>query len=275
MLREKRLLITGVVNPDSIAFAIAERAQLLGAEVALSAPPRDLERATETARTLPRPADVIEADLTDPAALAGLTETLASRFGRVDGAVHAVAFAPRDALSGAMADADPAGIELAFRTSAVSLSGLARATAPLFPADGGSLVGLTFHSEGAWPFYNWMGVCKSALESVGRYLARDLGPSRSRVNIVAAGPLRTRAASGIPDFERLVQAWEAQSALPWDPQDAGPVADAICFLLSDLARGITAEVLHVDGGYHAMAMPLREPAMRTQAAADADTAAAG
>lgn len=267
-LRDKRLLITGVATTDSIAFAVAERALLGGAHVTLSAPSRDFERCHEVASYLPGRAHVVKADLTDDADLAELAEHLRSAYGTVDGALHAVAFAPRETLDGSMIGPDAARIETAFRTSTWSFAGLARAVAPLFPAGGGSLVGLTFHSEGAWPTYNWMGVCKAGLEATGRYLARDLGAQGARANMVAAGPLNTRAASGIPGFQHLIDAWERGSALPWDPNDAGPVADAVCFLLSDLSRAVTGEVLHVDGGYHAMAGPLRGAEAAAPAGAD-------
>ncbi len=252
-LRDKRLLITGVATPDSIAFAVAERALLGGAHVTLTAPPRDLERCRAVAALLPRDgAHVVCADLTDDEDVDALSEHLRCAYGTLDGALHAVAFAPREVLYGPFTAAGAERIELAFRTSTWSLAALARAVAPLFPVGGGSLVGLTFHSEGAWPTYNWMGVCKSALEATNRYLARDLGATGSRANLVAAGPLLTRAASGIPGFDLLLKAWEEQAPLAWDPRDAGPVADAVLFLLSDLARAITGEVLHVDGGFHAM-----------------------
>jgi enoyl-[acyl-carrier protein] reductase I len=239
-LRDKRLLITGVATPDSIAYAVAERALLGGAHVTLTAPPRDIERCRELAELLPRASHVVQADLTRDEDIARLREHLRCAYGKVDGALHAVAFAPRAALEGPLTEASAEGIELAFRTSTWSLAALAQAVAPLFPARGGSLVGLTFHSDGAWSTYNWMGVCKAALEAANRYLARDLGATGSRTNLIAAGPLHTRAASGIPGFDSLLEAWERQAPLPWDAFDPGPVADAACFLLGDQARGITA-----------------------------------
>ena len=253
MLRDKRLLITGVATTDSIAYAVAERALLMGAHVTLAAPPRDFERCREVADLLPRGAHAVCADLTKDEDLDRLRGHLSCAYGTVDGALHAAAFAPAAAAGGARGAAGQEAIELAFRTRTWSLAGHARAVAPLFPAGGGSLVGLTFHSDGAWPTYNWMGVCKAALEATNRYLARDLGASGGRANLVAAGPLHTRAAGGIPGFDLLLDAWAERAALTWDAHDAGPVADAVTFLLSDLARAITGEVLHVDGGFHAMA----------------------
>ncbi|MGE5409232.1 MAG: enoyl-ACP reductase FabI [Syntrophothermus sp.] len=253
MLAEKRILVTGVVNVESIAFAVAARAQELGAEVMLSAMPRDLERAGEAARALPRAAEVIALDATREEDFAAAEACVRDRWGGLDGALHAIAFAPRDALAGDFLAADPATVELAFRTSAVSYASLARLLAALAPDDGGSLVGLDFDASRAWPVYNWMGVCKAALESVNRYLARDLGPRSIRANLIAAGPLQTRAASGIPEFELLLESWRRQAPMRWDPRDAAPVADTACFLLSDGARATTGEIVHVDAGHHAMA----------------------
>ena len=256
LLADKRLLITGVATEDSIAFATARQAGLMGAQVVLTAFPRDVERVRQLVSDTGVPLEVFPLDLTRRPEVDELTDILRSRFGAFDGALHAVAFAPRDALDGPFMDADPDGIELAFRTSAWSLSNLARLVVALAPTGGASLVGLDFDSNGgAWPVYNWMGVCKAALSSTARYLARDLGPQNIRVNLVAAGPLLTRAARGIPRFEALLDAWATTSPLHWSDSDPAPVADSICFLFSDLARAITGEVLHVDGGYHAMAGP--------------------
>jgi enoyl ACP reductase len=256
MLEGKRFVITGVVNTDSIAYAVARQALRLGAEVLLGAFPRDLHLATEAAATLDGPPSVIDLDVTNAEHLDRMVETVRSEWGHLDGALHAVAFAPRDTLSGPLGDARPENINLAFQTSTVSLVGLTNAVAALAPTSGASVVALDFDPSRAWPVYNWMGVCKSALESVGRYLARDLGPRHIRINMVAAGPLHTRAAGGIPGFEALLDAWQHQAPIPWDAHDPEPVADAVCFLLSDFARAITGEVLHVDGGHHAMAAPL-------------------
>jgi enoyl-[acyl-carrier protein] reductase I len=256
LLTGKRLLITGVATEDSIALATARRAGAMGAEVVLTAFPRDVESVRQLVRDTGATFEVFPLDLTERFEVDELTERLRSRFGHFDGALHAVAFAPRDALDGPFMDADPEGIELAFRTSAWSLSNLARLVVALAPAGGASLVGLDFDANGgAWPVYNWMGVCKAALGSTARYLARDLGPRGIRVNLVAAGPLLTRAARGIPRFDALLDAWATTSPLTWSDRDPDPVADAICFLLSDLARVVTGEILHADGGYHAMASP--------------------
>ncbi len=257
MLENKRLLISGVVNRESIAYAVAERAQSAGAEIALTTLSRDRELTEAAMEGLRHRPALYDLDATDGSRHDELADELAERWGSLDGILHAAAFAPRSALNGEFTEADPDDVNLAFQTSAFSLAHSARMLRRLAPASGASLVGLDFDAARAWPVYNWMGVCKAALEAATRYLARDLGARMIRANLVAAGPLRTRAASGIGDFDRLLSAWETTSPLPWDPTDPGPVADAACFLLSDLARAITGQVLHVDGGYSAMAAPLR------------------
>lgn len=256
ILTGKRLLITGVVNTDSIAFAAAAAAVEAGAEVVLSSLGRDIERAREAADQLPGGLAVLEADLTDPRELSEMGSALERRWGHLDGALHAVAFAPREALAGDFFAAGADAVERAFRASAYSYAALAGLVRDLAPEHGASVVGLDFDAAGAWPVYNWMGVCKAGLEAVSRYVARDLGPRRIRSNLVAAGPIHTRAASGIPDFETLTAAWEQRAPIAWDPKDSAPVADTVCYLLSDLSRMVTGEIVHVDGGYHAMAGPL-------------------
>ena len=256
ILAGKRILVTGVVTTDSIAFATASAALANGAEIVLSSLGRDLERAREAAEQLPGAPDVLEADLTESADVAALAAAIRERWGNLDGALHAVAFAPREALAGDFLAAGAEAVERAFRASTFSYAALAGVVRDLAPDQGASVVGLDFDAAGAWPVYNWMGVCKAGLEAVNRYVARDLGPRRIRSNLVAAGPIHTRAAGGIPDFETLTSAWEDRAPIPWDPKDSGPVADTACYLLSDLSRMVTGEILHVDGGYHAMAAPL-------------------
>ena len=258
LLADKRLLITGVITRDSIAFHAAERAQREGATVLLTSFGR-VRRLTERAASkLPEAVDVLELDVNREEDLEKLTDTLRERWGGVDGVLHAIAFAPEDALGGRFMTAPASSAAEAFKTSAFSLKALAAALEPLM-GEGGSIVGMDFDASVAWPIYDWMGVAKAALESVSRYLARDLGAKGVRVNLVSAGPLGTVAARGIPGFERLAALWQAQAPLGWDIADATPVADAICFLLSDKARRITGEILHVDGGFHAMGAPLELP----------------
>jgi meromycolic acid enoyl-[acyl-carrier-protein] reductase len=245
ILEGARVLVTGVAREDSIALAVADRVQREGGAVVLAAFPRDLDDAIAAARSLPAPAvEVVGVDVTDAKDLGLLEDVLRGTFGYVDAALHAVAFAPAVALGGVL-DVPSHAVELAFRTSTHSYAALGALLGRLAPPTGGaSLVGLDFESSQAWPTYNWMAPVKAALRSLNQYLARDLGPRGVRSNLVAAGPLLTRAAGGIPDFDQL---------LPWDARDPAPVADAVAFLFSRYARAITGEVLHVDGGVHAVA----------------------
>ena len=259
LLTGKRLLVTGVLTRGSIAFEVARQAQEDGAEIVLSGFGRGLRLTERAAKHLPDPPDVLELDVNEPDDLARVAAELGSRWGGLDGVLHAIAFAPADALGGGFLDTPASSAIVAFQTSAFSLKALAAALAPLLQAGegGGSVVGLDFDASVAWPVYDWMGVAKAALESVSRYLARDLGPRGVRVNLVSAGPIETIAAGGIPGFDELASLWRAGAPLGWDTRDAAPIAAAVCFLLSDHARAITGEILHVDGGFHAMGAPLQ------------------
>ncbi|HJV04473.1 MAG TPA: enoyl-ACP reductase FabI, partial [Actinomycetota bacterium] len=260
LLEKKKLLITGVLTPQSIAFAVARIAQEEGAEIVLTGFGRGRTLTERSARRLPEPPDVLELDATSPEQTAAVASELEERWGRLDGILHAIAFAPEDALGGRFLSTGWESVATAVRTSAYSLKELVVAHLPLFrAAGGGSVVSLDFDASVAWPAYDWMGVSKAALESITRYLARDVGRDGVRVNAVAAGPLRTMAAKGIPGFDRFIDVWERRAPLGWNPQDPGPVADAAAFLLSDRSRGISGEILHVDGGYHAMGTDLEPP----------------
>jgi enoyl ACP reductase len=257
MLAGKRLLITGVVTKDSIAFEVARQAQEAGAEVLLTGFGR-ARRMTERAATrLPEPPEVLELDVTSAADLDRVANDVGERWGSLDGVLHAIAFAPPDALGGGFLSAPTSSALTAFETSAVSLRCLTVALLPLLERaeDGGSVVGLDFDASVAWPVYDWMGVAKAGLEAVSRYLARDLGPRGVRVNLVSAGPIETLAAGGIPGFDRLAESWRTTAPLGWDTSDPAPVASTVCYLLSALSRGVTGEIIHVDGGYHAMGAP--------------------
>jgi enoyl ACP reductase len=258
MLEGKRLLITGVITRDSIAFEVARQAQEAGAEVVLTGFGRAKRMTERAARQLPEPVDVLELDVNNPDDLAAMATDLGERWDALDGVLHAIAFAPADALGGGFLDAPVASALTAFETSAMSLRALTVALLPLLEKaeDGGSVVGLDFDGSVAWPVYDWMGVAKAGLEAVSRYLARDLGPRGVRVNLVSAGPIETLAAGGIPGFERLAENWGATAPLGWDVADPGPVAGTVCYLLSGLSRGVTGEIIHVDGGYHAMGASL-------------------
>jgi len=261
----KRLLVTGVATKDSIAYAAAEQAQLAGAEVLLTSFGRMRSLTERAAKRLPNPPEVLELDINSEADLETLRDDLEQRWGGLDGVLHAIAFAPEDALGGNFLKTPAESAKIAFETSAFSLKALAATLLPLFEGGeepGGSVVGLDFDASVAWPLYDWMGVSKAALEAVSRYLARDLGPYGVRVNLVSAGPLETVAARGIPGFHKLADGWDEQAPLGWDTGDPTPVAHAICFLLSDWSRGITGEIIHVDGGFHAMGTPLEGTARR-------------
>jgi enoyl-[acyl-carrier protein] reductase I len=259
MLAGKRLLITGVLTRGSIAFEVARQAQEFGAEIVLSGFGRGMRLTERSARALATPVDVLELDVNNPDDLSALAAEVSRRWGALDGVLHAIAFAPEDALGGGFLDTPAQSAITAFQTSAFSFKALAAALADALAAaeGGGAVVGLDFDASVAWPVYDWMGVAKAALEGVSRYLARDLGPRGIRVNLVSAGPIETIAAGAIPGFDDLASLWRAGAPLGWDTRDTAPVAAAVCFLLSDHARAITGEIVHVDGGFHAMGAPLR------------------
>ncbi len=254
MLSGKRLLITGVLTDGSIAWHTARVAQEHGAEVVLTGFGRGLSLTRRSAKRLPTEVDVLELDITDASHMQAIVEELDARWGGIDGALHAIAFAPNDALGGSFLDtpADSAGT--AFLTSAFSYKTLAVGLLPLMrSAGGGSLVALDFDNSQAWPAYDWMGVSKSALQSVNRYLARYLGRDNVRSNLVSAGPLGTVAAKSIPGFDQFENLWQVRAPLGWEPRDPEPVAKMACVLFSDLAPATTGEIVHVDGGFHAVA----------------------
>jgi enoyl-[acyl-carrier protein] reductase I len=257
LLDGRRLLITGVLTEGSIAYAVAQRAQEEGAQIVLTGFGRGMRITQRIANRLPQAPDVLELDVNDPAHVEAVAQDLQERWGGLDGVLHAIAFAPGDALGGDFLGTPVESAEMAFRTSAYSLKALAAGLLPLLEqGEHPSLVGLDFDATVAWPAYDWMGVAKAALESVNRYLARDLGPRGVRCNLVAAGPVKTMAAKSIPGFDLLAGAWDRQAPLAWDTTDAGPVADACLWLLSGLARGVTGEIVHVDGGFHALGAPV-------------------
>jgi meromycolic acid enoyl-[acyl-carrier-protein] reductase len=241
-----------VLTPQSIAFEVARVAQEQGAEIVLTSFGKAMGLTEKSARRLPATPDVLELDANDPDHIERVAAELASRWGTLDGFLHAIAFAPADALGGAFLQTPWESARTAFQTSAYSLKALAAGFLGLMREAGGSIVSLDFDASVAWPIYDWMGVSKAALESITRYLARDLGAFGIRVNCVSAGPLRTIAAKGIPGFDVLASAWGKRAPLNWDIKDPEPVARTVAFLLSDWSRGITAEIVHVDGGYHAM-----------------------
>ncbi len=256
LLDGKRLLITGVLTPQSIAFEVARVCQEQGAELVLTSFGKAMGLTEKSARRLPQTPPVFELDVNQPSHIERLHDELASRWGSLDGFLHAIAFAPPDALGGNFLDTPFESAVTAFQTSAYSLKALSVGLLPLMKADGGAVVSLDFDATVAWPVYDWMGVSKAALEAITRYLARDLGAHGVRVNCVSAGPLRTMAAKGVPGFDILADGWGRRAPLGWDIHDPGPVARTVAFLLSDWSRGITGEIVHVDGGYHAMGADL-------------------
>jgi len=257
LLEGKRLLVTGVLTPQSIAFAAAQVAQEQGAEIVLTGFGKGMGLTEKTARRLPTPTDVLEMDVNRPRQIESVASELSRRWGRLDGFLHAIAFAPQEVIGGNFMSAPWEGVATAVRTSAYSLKALAEGMLPLMKDAGGGIVAVDFDGQRAWPIYDWMGVSKAALEAVTRYLARDLGEHRIWVNCVSSGPLRTIAAKGISGFEAIADHWAKQAPLGWDTSDAMPVARTLAFLLSDWASGISGEVIHVDGGFHAMGAPIR------------------
>jgi enoyl ACP reductase len=251
LLDGKRLLITGVITDASIAFSIARLAQQEGATVVLTGFGR-LSLVERVAKRLPGPPPLVELDVADSEHLETLADRVREHVDGIDGVVHAIGFAPASCLGGGFLDAPWDDVATAIRVSAYSLKSLAVATLPLFPETGGSIVGLDFDARVAWPAYDWMGVAKAGLESTSRYLARELGSKHIRVNLVAAGPIRTMAAKSIPGFARFEDAWNGRAPLGWDNTDAEPVARSTLALLSDWFPATTGELIHVDGGFHAM-----------------------
>lgn len=252
LLEGKHVLVTGVLTAESLAYSVASLAQAEGAELVLTGAGRGLSLTRRTARKLGEPVDVLELDVTADRQLEAVAEELRSRWGRLDGLLHAVGFAPPDCLGGDILRASWPDVSNALEVSSYSLKALVGGLLPLLKAGRGSVVGLDFDATVAWPAYDWMGVAKAALESLSRYLARDLGPAGVRVNLVAAGPVRTMAAKSIPGFGEFEDAWASRAPLGWDVHDASAVARACVALLSDWFPMTTGEIVHVDGGYHAM-----------------------
>ena len=247
----KRLLVTGVITDASIAYAAARVAQEQGASVVLTGFGR-MSLVERVAKKLPEPAPVVELDVTDTAQLDSLAERVRAEAGvdGLDGVLHSIGFAPQTALGGNFLDTAWEDVATAVQVSTYSLKSLAVAALPML-SGGGSVVGLTFDAKFAWPAYDWMGVAKAGLESAARYLARDLGPRGVRVNLVAAGPLRTMAAKSIPGFSQFEDVWSARAPLGWDLTDTEPTARACVALMSDWFPATTGEIVHVDGGFHA------------------------
>jgi enoyl-[acyl-carrier protein] reductase I len=257
LLKDKKVLVTGVLDRKSIAYFIAREIQAAGAEIVLTSFGRVMNITEMTARKMDPVPEIFELDVTKSSDFDAVQEALQSKWGRLDGVVHSIANAPADALGGNFLNTPWESASAAYRISAFSLKELTVGMLPLMKESGGSVVTLDFdNAVHAWPSYDWMGVSKAALVSVVRYLARDLGRHKIRVNAVSAGPLRTLAAKGVPGFDQVEEFWPKQAPLGWDTTDPRPVARAVCALLSDYMDATTGEVVHVDGGYHAMGAQL-------------------
>ena len=251
LLAGKNIVITGVLTDASLAFGVAKLAQEQGANVVLTGAGRALSLTERVARKLPAPAPVFELDVTVPEHLESVRNSVSEIWDHVDGVLHAIGFAPAVCLGDDFMAATWDDVSIAMNISAYSLKTLADAFVPLMTT-GGSFVGLDFDNTVAWPAYNWMGVAKSALESVNRYLAKELGPKGIRSNLVAAGPVKTMAAKSIPGFKKFEDIWDDRAPLGWDVFDSSAVAKAVVALLSDWFPATTGEIIHVDGGFHAI-----------------------
>lgn len=252
LLDGKRILVTGVLMDSSIAYHVARVAQEEGAQVVLTSFGRTMKITQAIAKRLPRTPPVVELDASNASDFEMLPDRVREHVDGIDGVLHSIGYAPESALGGNFLKTEWEDVATAVQISAYSLKALAVACLPLMPPQGGSVVGLTFDATVAWPKYDWMGVAKAAFESTARYLARDLGPNGVRVNLVAAGPVKTTAAKSIPGFEEFEGVWATRSPIGWDVSDPEPAAKGCVALLSDWFPKTTAEIVHVDGGVHAM-----------------------
>ena len=250
ILDGKRILVTGVITDASIAFHVARLAQQEGATLVLTGFGR-LSLVERIAKRLPDPPPVLELDVTDPAQLDSLAGRVSEHLDGLDGVVHAIANAPMGALGGNFLNTPWEEVAAAMHVSAYSLKSLTMAVLPMM-GPGSAVVGMDFDASRAWPTYDWMGVAKAALESTARYLARDLGQRGIRVNLMSAGPLRTMSGKSIPEFEQFDGLWSSRAPLGWDLSDPEPAARGCVALLSDWFPATTGEIVHVDGGVHAM-----------------------
>ena len=267
-LRGRRLVVTGVLTRSSIAFAVAARAQSLGAEVVLTGFGRRLRMTERAARALPGSSPIVPLDVTSARDLEALSDRVGEHMPAVDGVLHSIAFAPGEAVDGDFVNTEPQAASAAYTVSAYSLKAVVDALRPLLNAaqpPGASVVALDFDASQAWPGYDWMGVAKAALEGLGRHLAAQAAPQGMRVNLISAGPVRTPAAGGISRFQSLLSLWERAAPLGWSGDEQDAIADVACYLLSSWSAGITGERIHVDGGLHALGS-LSQPAAEGESA---------
>lgn len=267
LLEGKRLVITGVLTKHSIAYGVAEAAQHHGAEVVLTSFGRPRRLTERAARALPEPADVLELDITSDDDHAALQDELRARWGGIDGALHAVALAPPDAMVGGVVNTTSASLDTTFRVSVFSFQRLAQSLGPLMSGrpGGASLIGMDFAAQPLWPGYDWMGIAKTTLRDLTRYLACELGGHGIRCNLISSGPINTPASDGIPGWDMVAASFPRHAPLGWDLDDKSAVADTAVFLFSGLSRAISGEVLHVDGGVHALGGFSPVPAKRGKA----------
>jgi meromycolic acid enoyl-[acyl-carrier-protein] reductase len=260
LLEGKRILIMGLLDTRSVAWAIGQKAQAEGAEVIYSVQSerfRDvlLRRSFRSEGLSVDDYRILPCDVTKDEEIKALFDQIEAP---LDGLVHSIGYAnPKTCLADTLFDAPRADVLQAMEISAASLAFVAGAAREKFTR-GGAIIALTFDSQNVYPHYNWMGICKAALEATARYLARDLGPQGVRVNSLSAGPMRTMAATHIPAFSIMEGAWPDRSPVGWDSvEDRNAVADSALYLLSDLSRKVTGEVLYVDGGFHSVAVPIK------------------
>jgi len=252
ILEGKNILVAGVTLDTSIGFHVARIAQQQGATVLVSNFGRAMSLTGRVIKKLDPVPPLLEVDVTNTEHLDGLADAIAAHVDRLDGVVHSLAFAnPETALGGKFLTTPYGDVSTAVQVSAYSLSSLTMAVKPLL-ANPASVVGLTFDATIAWPVYDWMGVAKAALESTSRYLARYLGPDGIRVNLVAAGPLETLAKKAIGGADEFNTVWAQRAPIGWEPKNIEPTAKAVVALLSDWFPATTGEIIHVDGGVHAM-----------------------
>lgn len=251
ILEGKKLLITGVLTDDSIAYGVAKHALTEGAEILLTGFGRGLRLTERTAKKLSTEVQVAELDITNDEHVDNVSTLISDSWGHLDGALHSIGFAPAECLGEDFFAPSWDDVSTALEVSTYSYRALADLVTPLMP-NGGSLVGLTFDATVAWPAYNWMGVAKAGLESLNRYLALNLGESNIRCNLVAAGPIKSIAAKSIPGFSEFEDAWTKRAPLGWDVTDSDSVAKACAVLLSDWFDQTTGSIVYVDGGYNAI-----------------------
>ena len=253
LLRGKRGLVMGVANNRSIAWGIAKAAADAGAELAFTYQGDALKKRVEPLAQQLGGHVVGHCDVTDGGTIDAVFAEVEKLWGKLDFVVHCIAFSDKDELTGRYVETSEANFTKSLLISCYSFTAITQRAEKLMP-DGGAMLTLTYYGAEKWmPHYNVMGVAKAALESSVQYLAADLGPSKIRVNAISAGPIKTLAASGIGDF-RYILKWNEYNSPMRRTVTTDEVGDSGLYLLSDLSRGVTGEVHHVDAGYHVVGM---------------------